>query len=453
MALWGTCCPLLLVVYCVKSLGRKEETMNASKVSLRKKAYYGWVIVALGFILTTCQYACVISASGVFLLPVTNDLGFSIGEFSQYIMILSISAMVSLFACRRFMTESFMKRLLVTASGVGACTFALFSAASELWQFYLLAIPMGFTFGCGGITPIAILVNNWFGPQKKGFALALALSGTTVGGMLAILLLNGVVQTMSWHAGYLLISAAMFCICVPCVLKMTVWSPENLGLSRLGDSEIQASKEQTKGTTFKQEAGRLPVWLLLASCALVVFASSSILQHTQTFLMLNGFTAEQGSLVVSLLTGMLAVGNIAVGAFCDRFSVRFAALTTCLIFSGVFFAQVFIPQASWLVVLLILCYGFGCPAVNVVAPLMAHRMFGDKDFGTFVNYINIAISFGGCFGATAVGYIYDGTGSYIPAWIMMGAVLVVTGIIRFAIIPKESPVIACVPSSTKRCVL
>lgn len=427
--------------------------MNASKVPPRKKTYYGWTIVALGFILTTCQYACIISVTGVFLLPVTNDLGFSIGEFSQYIMILSISAMVSLFTCRRFMTEAFMKRLLVVASAVGACTFALFSAASELWQFYLLAIPMGFTFGCGGITPIAILVNNWFGPQKKGFALALALSGTTVGGMLAILLLNNVVQAVSWHAGYLLIAAALLCVCVPCVLKMVVWAPENLGMSRLGDSEARSTKGQSKGTTFMQEAKRPPVWLLLASCALVVFASSSILQHTQTFLILNGFTAEQGSLVVSLLTGMLAVGNIAVGVFCDRFSVKFAALATCLVFSGVFFTQVFIPQAPWLVVLLVLCYGFGCPAVNVIAPLMAHRMFGDKDFGTFVNYINIAISFGGCFGATAVGYIYDGTGSYIPAWIMMGAVLVVTGIIRFAIIPKGSPVTVRVPSSTERCAL
>ncbi len=425
--------------------------MGAFKVSQKKRAYYGWTIVALGFILTTCQYACVISVTGVFLLPVTNDLGFSIGEFSQYIMILSIAAMVSLFVCRRFMVEGSMKRLLVAASAVGATTFALFSAASELWQFYLLAVPMGFTFGCGGITPIAILINNWFGPQRKGFALALALSGTTVGGMLSILLLNEVVQAASWRAGYLVIAAAMLCICVPCVLKMVVWSPENLGISRMGDSEAQASKGQIEGTTFKQEARRLPVWLLLVSCSMVVFASSSILQHTQTFLMLNGFTAEQGSLVVSLLTGMLAVGNVAIGVFCDRFSVKSAALATCLVFSGVFFTQVFIPQAPWLVVLLVLCYGFGCPAVNVIAPLMAHRMFGDKDFGTFVNYINIAISFGGCFGATAVGYIYDGMGSYIPAWIMMGVVLVATGIIRFAIIPKSSRAVAPASSSKARC--
>ena len=51
------------------------------------KIYFGWWATLAGFILVVFGYSCIVSITGVFFLPVTEALGFSIGQFSLYITI------------------------------------------------------------------------------------------------------------------------------------------------------------------------------------------------------------------------------------------------------------------------------------------------------------------------------------------------------------------------------
>ena len=64
-------------------------------------------------------------------------------------------------------------------------------------------------------------------------------------------------------------------------------------------------------------------------------------------------------------------------------------------------------------------------------------MFGEKEVGTFIGYINLFISIGGAIGSSFVGKLYDLTGTYIlPFWICAGLLLVMT-IIRFVFASKK----------------
>lgn len=76
------------------------------------------------------------------------------------------------------------------------------------------------------------------------------------------------------------------------------------------------------------------------------------------------------------------------------------------------------------------CTGVGCPAVNVISPLVMNHMFGEKEIGRFIAYLNIFIAFGVAFGSSIVGLIYDLTGSYTPAFLLMAALLFISVIIR-----------------------
>ena len=53
--------------------------------------YYGWMIVLLGLLLMTFAYVGFVSLTSIFVLPVTEDLGFARGEFMTYMTILSLA--------------------------------------------------------------------------------------------------------------------------------------------------------------------------------------------------------------------------------------------------------------------------------------------------------------------------------------------------------------------------
>ena len=68
--------------------------------------------------------------------------------------------------------------------------------------------------------------------------------------------------------------------------------------------------------------------------------------------------------------------------------------------------------------LYVVFYGFGCPAVNIVSPLVANHMFGDKEVGSFIGYINMFISVGGAISGIVVGQLFDATGGYTIPFIV-----------------------------------
>lgn len=121
-----------------------------------------------------------------------------------------------------------------------------------------------------------------------------------------------------------------------------------------------------------------------------------------------------------------------VGAIKDKFGLRAAAVFTGIAFILAYVSQIYIPTGGMVMVLgFIIFYGLGCPAVNIVSPLFANHMFGDKEVGAFIGYINMFISVGGAFGSSIVGKMYDASGSYITAFWMCAALLAIMTILRF----------------------
>ena len=315
---------------------------------------------------------------------------------------------------------------------LGALGFFGFSRATELWHFYLFSIPMGICFGGLTATPVSVLVNNWFGPKCRGFAMALVFSGTSVVCMGLIPLVNYIVAVSGWRTAYLFVCLGLIVICIPMVLLFAVWSPAEKGLRQMGEAEEAQTSvvAELPGIAFKDGIKRPSTWLFFLSGALIVLGSAAMLTHTQTFLIMIGYSPAFSANVMSLMIGALVIGGILVGTFCDRYKLQIAAVGSCLIFAVSYGIQIFIPQASWLIAVLIIGYGLGCTAVNIVPPIIANFMFGDREITGYIGYINIFIGIGGAFGSTMVGKLLDITGSYTLPFMICTAMMLVAAIIR-----------------------
>ena len=79
-----------------------------NKIELKDKNgrfYFGWYVVIMGFILMIFGYSCIVSVSGVFTLPVTEELGLQIGDFVVWMTIQSLASIVVLLIIQKNMTK------------------------------------------------------------------------------------------------------------------------------------------------------------------------------------------------------------------------------------------------------------------------------------------------------------------------------------------------------------
>lgn len=405
------------------------------KIGLRDengKVYHGWKVLVVGIICVIFGYSCIITMSSLYVLPITQELGFSVGDFSVYITIFSVVSIIALLVLTKWMTRKYIKKIMVIAGICGGLSFIGFAMAQSLIHFYLFAIPMGFCFGCFTLAPLTILVSNWFGSRIKGTIMGLMFSTVTT--MIMINIMNAIILHFGWRATFWFVAIMLLVLCVPLTIVFIKWSPEELGISRMGDTEediaANNSEEGYAGITFKEGLKKPSTWMLFISGALLVICSSSLLVHSVTFLTLHGFSAGAAGTVYSLMIGGITLGNIIVGPIGDKISVGVASWITVAGFVVTFVSGIFIDSASWLVVLYVIGYAFGAAGVSVTPPLIAKHMFGEKELPQFISYINVFISIGAAFGATITGKIFDAAGSYTPAWVFLIITILICGIIR-----------------------
>lgn len=413
-----------------------------SKFSLKDekgKIYMGWYITFMGIILMTFAYSCVVSVAGQFMLPVTEDLGIQIGDFSLWMTILSLTAIAFLLFFSKIFSKKTVKKIMIVACLCGVVGFIGFGTSNSLMQFYISSVVLGICFAGLTTTPCTLLVSNWFGVAMRGKALGILFGGNSIAICVFIPILNIIIQSFGWRAAYFILAGILLIICLPMILKLTIWSPEELGIKRMGDIEDEEDNtKELEGISFKEGLKKPSTWIMFITGTLLVIPSSAILAHSQPFMVMNGYSATFASTVTSIMIGICLITCIMVGAIKDKFGLRTAAVFTGIAFILAYVSQIYIPAGGMIMVLgFIIFYGLGCPAVNIVSPLFANHMFGDKEVGAFIGYINMFISVGGAFGSSIVGKMYDASGSYITAFWVCALLLAVMTVLRFVLSGKK----------------
>lgn len=403
------------------------------------KIYMGWYITFMGIILMTFAYSCVVSVAGQFMLPVTEDLGIQIGDFSLWMTILSLTAIAFLLFFSKIFSKKTVKKIMIISCLCGVVGFVGFGTSNSLMQFYISSVVLGICFAGLTTTPCTLLVSNWFGTDMRGKALGVLFGGNSIAICVFIPILNVIIQSFGWRTAYFILAGILLIICLPMVLKLTIWSPEEIGIKRMGD--IEGEEDNTKaleGMPFKEGLKKPSTWIMFIMGTLLVIPSSAILAHSQPFMVMSGYSATFASTVTSIMIGICLITCIMIGAIKDKFGLRTAAVFTGIAFIFAYVSQIYIPVGGMIMVLgFIIFYGLGCPAVNIVSPLFANHMFGDKEVGAFIGYINMFISVGGAFGSSIVGKMYDASGSYITAFWVCALLLAIMTVLRFVLSGKN----------------
>lgn len=404
-----------------------------NKISLKQNGrfYYGWVLVFVGFIMMLLGYVSYISVTSVFVVPVTKELHVDRADFVFYQTILCLSCVAAAAFYGKRMAKGNIKRMMAFWAILSAAAFFGFSKATVLWQFYLLAVILGIGFACVTTMPVSIILNNWFEGKVKGTAMGFTFIGSGIGGLILIPILNFVITSYGWRAGYLTLALFFLVIITPCILFLIVKTPEEKGFVRMGQTAEEKSIAEADGLVLKDALKTPMLWLISISVIIFVFASSGIMFNSTPYFLQCGFSPAKAATFAALNVGALAIGKPLIGLLCDKFGTKFGSVFSSLVFAASFAFLFIMPLSPALLVYgAILCYGVGGGGITVCPPLLVNSLFGEKDYGNIIAVLTMATNIGGAFGGMLAATIYDKTGSYSTFWLIATMGLVLSALFR-----------------------
>lgn len=136
------------------------------------RIYYGWVIVAITMVILMLLVGCVSNAFGLFVLPVSQDLGLSRAEVNTGYILTTLGGAVAAPVIGRLIDVYPVRRIMLVsavlfASGLVTVGLSQSVALSGAMLLGPVALGMG---GVGAIGSLTI-VARWFG-VNRGRAMA-----------------------------------------------------------------------------------------------------------------------------------------------------------------------------------------------------------------------------------------------------------------------------------------
>lgn len=410
--------------------------MKKSIFKINGRFYYGWVMLLCGFLTMFDCYVIKANCSSLFYVPICEDLGISRMAFTQMNTIMTITMLIGSLFIGKIYNKYPMKYVLTACIGIASICYLLMSRSTSLWQLYVLSGIQGFGWAGATNLPVTIMVSNWFGPKIKGTAMSIAMLGSGLGGLVWVKVINGIILNSGWRAGYLsmaIINAVMIIVALLLVVSM----PIDKGFDfRIGDPSpeeaVDAVPTQKTGITSKQAIKTARWWFQwIAHFTTMIGFSAFATQCVAYFTDITG-SADKASSIYSAALGTMIIGMTLLGILTDILHVKRTSVIAPMFFAGVFVCMILAEKNMIFATLLVPLYMIGGAVPGMIPSLITVHGFGDKEFGVLSGWMNMAGNLGQIVGPIISAFIFDVTGSYQLAWVIIAIVMVIVGLLYLA---------------------
>ena len=385
-----------------------------------KKIFYGWWVVLGAVLVTATMVPSAMSMANKYLLPVTAEMGISRSAFSLSNAILQgIGIFLSPFVTKKLATGN-LKRIQMISIIVYCGVYATYGLAQSPIHLYLTAFILGIAYLFATIIPISIMITNWF-DKSRGLAMSITFAGIGIGGFIFSPLITSWISSYGWRQTYFIYAVIMIAVALPVNLFIFKKHPSDMGLKALGSDE---GNKATKGTNSFElnvstiESLKKPFFIMLTLGMIFngLINTGALGQFPPALEELHGPTVAAA--IISLYSLIGIFGKLVIGQINDKYGIVKAILVGATSF-GLCFVMMLFGKNIIAVYLMAAFFGFGNAIGPVIPPLITAAIYGPGKYGEAYGYVNSANQLGLTFGSLLVAGIFDTTGSYRFAWIVM----------------------------------
>lgn len=390
----------------------------------RMPFFYGWTVLFAASSSMVVRNAAASLTLAVFIFPMSEDLGWSrtliAGAASLGGLVATVASPVVGWALDRYGARTI---LTVSILILGLSTISLAWATVPI-AFYL-------AYGTGRVlfsSPLnigsSVVVSRWF-IRRRGRATGILFLSHSLGMVTFPLIAGLVIKYRGWEDAWVVLGVLVWVLALGPVSMLVRQSPESVGLLPDGDlpdqgdsgTDAAAAVEEVSWTL--REAMRTPtLWILALATGSLFLLQSGTNIHQGAYFLDQGLGVGVSAATLSLNAVFTGVGSIFWGWLVDRVPVRYTYAGVALMMAV---ALVLFPIADTTIEALAVASIFGMAVGGIlVVPVVAYaNYFGRRSLSAIRGVTEPFVSLGQAIGALFSGIIYDVTGSYKDAFLVL----------------------------------
>lgn len=414
----------------------------------KSKFFYGWYIVAVGFL---AQVNCAFHMSStlsVFLKPLTEDLGVSRGLFSVLRSgeILIAGAMAPLVGP---LVDRYGGRWLMAGGALSAGVgFVLLGQVGAFWQFLLVrwaCVAIGGVFMCQMV--VSVTISRWF-VRKRGRAIAIASLGQGMSKVSIPIVTASLFIWVGWRSTWAIFGFLTLALVVlPAALLMRR-SPEELGLKPDGldapaDSPLEREsqvREHAFGSGAREETlwsrreiiGTQTFWMICFMYGMANVGIAGLNLHVFAYVTDIGFSTLAAATTLTIIASTQLGSTLIWGLISEHMDIRYANMTMFLLEAAGLALAITARQPLWLYAGFFF-YGIGLGGSFVLQELIWATYFGRLSLGTVRGLGTLVTYVFGAAGAPFFGFVHDATGSYRSSFVAFLVALLLSALLSAAV--------------------
>ena len=399
---------------------------------MKKRLTYHWMIVLACFLMMAVSIGMGVNCFNLFAVELMAEFNFTAGSVQIIMMVAVLVSVVGAVLVGKLLAKFPMRPVLTVSAVITIAGFVLYSRCNSLLTFCLASAVTGIGSAGIGIVPCGSLLNIWF-VDKKGLATGIGFSGSVVGGLVFVQIVNAVIASSGWRTAYVALAGIAAVLLLPTTLFIVRAHPNQKGLSPLGAELAAGQQMKPLGISVSKYIKTGSFWLLAVSAFTISFINIGIQNNISIYFTKvlgkdMGFAAN----IFSLVMLVQIFGKILLGAIYDKKGIRFGAVYCTVMY---LIAVIAIMWATNLVIAIVFAVFFGLvSAMNTITPpYVTARIVGVRDYPTIFGLLSIFTGIGMAVGPIVAGQVFDATGSFNGAlYVFMGLALILTLIISLA---------------------
>jgi sugar phosphate permease len=389
--------------------------------------FYGWWVVGACATIIFFSAGTFFYGFGLLVSPLTAEFGWSRASISLAFSLRTEVGGVAAPLVGFIVDRVGVRRLIIGGLFVVVAGFVFMSRIQSLWAFYgaVMLIAAGMS-GTGGQTA-NVAIAQWF-HRKRGRALGFMTFGGGMGGVL-IIIFAWLIDSYGWRDALLILATIQFVVCVPLALSIRN-RPQDMGL--LPDGDLPVAPEAGGGATSRR-AGSLTAgmttrealrsslfWQVAVGFALVNYALTSVIVHLVPFLEEGvGMSTGAAATAFTVMTAISLFGRLGMGIAADYLSKRLV-MAICMVVLSVSLFLLATVHEVWQLAYVLPLFALGFGGVIPVRTTMQAEYFGLRQFGSIQGMMFAVATLGAFVGPVLAGWLYDVTGSYRLAFVLIG---------------------------------
>jgi MFS family permease len=410
---------------------------------IQRRIFYGWYIVAVGFLSNIASSFALASTLAIFLKPLTEDLGVSRGVFSllrsgEGIIGACLAPLIGVMVDRQGGA-----RLMAIGTSLVGVGYLFLGHIDSFAQFVFIRLAL-VTVGDAlmGASVVNIVIARWF-VRHRGRALAISSMGIGFAKVCMPVVGAWLILMFGWRHTWTIFGIGAIALGVAPALLVVRKAPEDMGLRPDGDlmaaqrRDIAAAPKVARVVAVKDDVHWTPkeafrtsaFWLLAITFGIASIGVTGLNLHIYSYVTDLGYSAVGAASVMSVIASMQLASPLAWGFLTERIDARYAAMLRFVVQAlGLGLAVLMSGQLFWLYLGFFL-YGIGLGGNMVLPDILWANYFGRlslgqiRGMGILISQILAAI------GPPFFGFLFDITGGYGLSFAIFGIVLMISAIL------------------------